>query len=212
MRLPIHVLLIMVLVSACAENPTKEYDTLLASPTEGGANGVAEAVKNVPATTLVKSNRVRFKIDSNDPVINLDGIRSFYKVFEITGVKDKSIEIKTISHIKTTLAGGLGPIYVVWPRVFILDETGKILSDAMEDGKTSRAAYGMGPMQYEATWKAEIPQSGKYYVLVTSDNRVLDKEVASEGTILPAGGNIFVPWKFGLRAHSSGAMTISWEN
>ena len=77
-------------------------------------------------------------------------------------------------------------------------------------GKVSRAGYGFGPIQYEATWKTTVPSLGRCYVLVTSDNRVLGKEVASEDTVLTTG-TVFAPWKFGLQAAPTGTMSVIWK-
>ena len=203
-------ILAILLLSACAGNPIQEYSTYLTAPAEGEPLTASDAIHQVPGTKLAKGERAKFEIDLNDPQINLDGVRSFYQVFQVNGSANSSVAIKTFSHMKTGPAGGLGPIYVVWPRVYILDESGNVLSDKPESGEVGRAALGLGPLQYEATWKATMPASGACNVLVTSDNRVLGEHVAREDATLTAGG-VFVPWTYGLRAHSTGAMSIEWR-
>lgn len=201
----------LALLWGCATNPVQEYNTLLANTSATNEITTAtDALAAGNAIALARTERLKFEIDPTDNKINLDGTRSFFQIFSITTTANTPIQVKTFSHMKSGPAGGLGPLYVVWPRVFILDGSGTVLSEKPKGGDVSRAALGFGPLQYEASWQAIAPSDGKVFVVVTSDNRVLNETMASHEEVLPAG-TLFVPWSYGLKAHSTGAMSIEWQ-
>ncbi len=129
MNLHAFTIVLVALLSACASNPTQEYKDLLDAPDENEQKTLSAAIQNTPATTLRKGEGVHFDIEVGNPKLNLDGVRSFYHLFEASDAPESHFEIKTFSEAKTGPAGGLGPIYVIWPRVFILDTSGAVLSE-----------------------------------------------------------------------------------
>lgn len=193
-------------MTACATNPQAEYQTTLKSRESSSPSDVAVAANAVTPHSLTKGERFKFALDTGDPVVTIDGMASFYEVFRINGLAGQPMTVKTFSFVK-----GIGfDKYVVWPRVFFVDSTGSIVNAVPSDGRVSASLGGLGALQWECTWSITPPEDGDYRVLVTSDNRVLDQEIATDSRMLFAGA-VFFPWTFGYLAHTTGEMAITWK-
>lgn len=187
---------------ACATDPKQEYAQLLEGKSAASAKSLKEAISNGSGTLLAKTKEIEFDIDSQDPTINIDDVISFYEVFSIEAKSGESISITSFSPIKSS------PIlYIVWPRIFIVDSEGNLIQDSMKNGKVSRSFAGFGALRYQADWDFTAQKGGKYHILVTSDNRILDENVGST-TETVVSGNVFLPVTYGFRAHSTGPMRL----
>ena len=195
-----QLIIYVALLSACASNPTKDYKQIETTTKNNQITAFNELVTSPNPIVLTKSEKSKFAIEETDPKMKLDEFISFYEIFQFNAEKAQTINITTYSYVK-----GLGKLYAVVPRLFIFSKVGTEIGVEQIDGKFRSSAFG--PAKYTANWKATLSNKGQHYLIITSDNRVLDENIASYKSTMFAGTLIILS-KHNFHAHLTGSMAV----
>lgn len=173
----------VVAATGCSTKPVDQYTEWLVPNESRAVDSIKEALELAGAIQIENNVPVNFTIDTQSPIIKLDGRLSYFQLFKVHCSAPRPISFTTDS-----LVDGK---YLIWPRVFLTKANGDVITAKETSGKTDFSHLGLGFARYRAMWEGRAERPGDYYILVMSDNRVVGSVVAGNSyTASPTGAMV----------------------
>ena len=162
---------------------TREMEQLDSAPRTAVVASFQDAVSK-DASPLNEGREVTVDVTTEDPIILIDGARSFFELFSFRAEEARTFRLEIVSKEveKKKLRGELTDtreLGVMIPAVYVLTRNGEVVTDALTSLEYEDDAVFKSP-RFVATLEHALPEAGDYYVLVASHPERLGSEVKSE--------------------------------
>jgi len=161
--------LILSLFAGCAASPKGVYKSLSAADSDSVAYNVVDAISFARPIEISNKKKIEIKLEEGDPIIGLDvgrPFKSYYKLIQFEGNSGElvSFNITSLCQCYTVFRET-----IVYPIAFILNSDGQVLSSNPIKWKRKHDFLLTG-LQLQGMWEAELPEDGKYFLLIAADN------------------------------------------
>jgi len=164
MRIRAFVAIILAIVSGCAENPNRAYDTLQGAGGSRVVRSLSEAIRTPQPGRLAPTSEQSVEIAKSDQVIDLGGYYSYFKVFKIRSEVDTTYTITLrsqchcLGHTKTMIV----------PRAFVLADHGELIAESSAGSVVAPSLSSGASMRGTVGFHASKGQD--YYLVIAGDN------------------------------------------
>jgi len=123
---------------------------------------------------------VHRRLDATDMAIRLtvgkDTFTSNYEIYAFKGQKNQALSVLIKSYCYNDCAGVKK--YNMLPLVYVFNKSGRFLTMPIRSYENKKEFKGLGYYFFiQGKGELQLPETGAYYILVASDNRVSGKEV-----------------------------------
>jgi hypothetical protein len=144
------------------------------------------AIRTIRPVELPANGATTVKIEHSDPVMRSDGATSHVKLFRFVGKSPGAYDIRVDAWCDcpwTAILWGTGEFPIFYPNVVVLDRAGNRVMATGEVKHLDPAWTWTTTARLRGQWRVTLPESGSYYVLVTSQH-------AGPAMVGSLGGNI----------------------
>ncbi len=151
----------------------KDYNTFVL-PNSSIASSTQELLKLKPANSLRFNKEQIWDITFNDPIMELNNIKSNYRAFSFEGNISKQFTIEIWSRCDCL---GFNKT-IMHPMAFIIDGDGEVVNQSNIKFASGRMGWSR-PANVYGKWTGKVEKDETYYLIIAADNRSLGKSVGS---------------------------------